>query len=67
MEYTKKYKVYAADSVGGMGNEGKIVLRPVQGGPHVFDSEDEAYSWAQANEELPRRYTEFFILPIYTR
>lgn len=61
--FVEKYRIYIADSISGMGDEGKIAFRQLAHSPREFASKEEVYQWLADNPDYSREPIEYFILP----
>ncbi len=51
-----------SETVGHMHN---LMLRPIAGTPHDFDTEQAAIDWALGNHDDMRHHREFVVLPVH--
>ncbi|GAA3960042.1 hypothetical protein [Hymenobacter antarcticus] len=66
------YRIVTKYSLLGLRNEtdpvhqsNYMVLKPISGVPHEFETEQAAFDWALNNHEDIRHYPEFVVLPVH--
>jgi hypothetical protein len=49
------------DSLG----QAQMILKPIVGTPHDFETEEDAHDWALNNHDDMRHHREFVVLPVH--